>query len=102
MKVKEISHSLIEWMKEKLQGDLNTGPTLLWINLKKLNKYSDDYRATKRTGAGKGNRQQTRVQQNTSNKTIKAMLGELYADKEYLEKLKNDDGDSLLTVFSVV
>jgi len=49
------------------------------------------YRATKRTGAGKGNRQQTRVQQNTSNKTIKAMLGELYADKEYLEKLKNDD-----------
>jgi len=32
-------------------------------------------------------------QTGTSHKTAKALLGELYADKEYLEKLLKDDGE---------
>jgi len=30
-----------------------------------------------------------------SKKTVKQLLGELYADKEYMEKLMNDEGTKL-------
>ena len=32
----------------------------------------------------------------TSHRTAKALLGELYADKEYLEKLLKDDGKKII------
>lgn len=39
----------------------------------------------------KGNKLQAKSGKGTSNKAARAMLGELYADKEYLEKLLKDD-----------
>jgi hypothetical protein len=38
------------------------------------------------------NKREKRIQNNTSQKTIKQLLGELYADRVYLEQLLDDNG----------
>uniref|UniRef100_H2Z3S7 Outer dynein arm-docking complex subunit 4 n=1 Tax=Ciona savignyi TaxID=51511 RepID=H2Z3S7_CIOSA len=53
-------------------------------------KQRGQYRPPPKPAAAKTNRTQGR-KSGTSSRTAKALLGELYADKEYLEKLLKDD-----------
>lgn len=54
-------------------------------------KQRGQYRPPVKPAATKTHRIAAKAKNGTSNKTAKALLGELYADKEYLEKLLKDD-----------
>jgi len=54
-------------------------------------KQRGQYRPPAKPAATKTHRIAAKAKNGTSNKTAKALLGELYADKEYLEKLLKDD-----------
>nr|XP_002129888.1 tetratricopeptide repeat protein 25 isoform X2 [Ciona intestinalis] len=54
-------------------------------------KQRGQYRPPQKPAAMKTNRALGKTRGGTSSRTAKALLGELYADKEYLEKLLKDD-----------